>query len=186
LTVDFTKGIPHLFTSQGNPTTSSNGLALSVHSGLDAPTVVSTFYIMFGRVDVTMQTARGKGIVSSLVLQSDDLDEIDLEWLGGDNAQVQTNYFGKGKTDFYDRGAFSPNQGNQDSFMTYTIDWTANQITWQIAGNTIRTLTPETAHAGEYPQTPMQIKLGSWSGGDPANAPGTIGKSSTAFGSGRC
>ena len=31
------------------------------------------------------------------------------------------------------------------------------------------------ASAGdEYPQTPMQVKFGAWSAGDPANEPGTI------------
>lgn len=52
---------------------------------------------MFGRVDIQLKAAPGAGIVSSFVLQSDTLDEIDWEWLGADPDEVQSNYFGKGK-----------------------------------------------------------------------------------------
>lgn len=130
---------------------------------------------MFGRVDFVIKAAPGKGIVSSAILQSDCLDEIDFEWLGGDNAQVQSNYFGKGQTTTgYNRGAFHGATGNHDQFRTYSIDWNADQIVWSIDGQTVRVLTPATAEAGQYPQTPMQVKVGIWAGGDPSNSPGTV------------
>ena len=132
---------------------------------------------MFGHVEFVIKAAPGVGIVSSAVLQSDDLDEIDWEWLGSDNNQVQSNYFGKGQTTTYNRGAFHPDPNNQNNFRTYTIDWTADQIVWQIDGTTVRVLTQAGAAPGQYPQTPMQIKVGAWSGGDSSNAPGTIRKS---------
>ena len=130
---------------------------------------------MFGHVEFQVKPAPGVGIVSSAVLQSDALDEIDWEWVGGDSNQVQSNYFSKGQTTTYNRGAFHPDPNNQASFRTYAIDWTADQIAWQIDGRTVRTLTPEDAQ-GQYPQTPMQVKMGAWSGGDSSNQPGTIGK----------
>jgi len=130
---------------------------------------------MFGHVDFVVKAAPGTGIVSSAVLLSDCLDEIDWEWLGGDDSQVQSNYFGKGQTTTgYTRGAFHGAQGNHDSFSTYSIDWTADQIVWSINGNTVRVLKPSDAAPGQYPQTPMHIKVGSWAGGDSANAEGTI------------
>lgn len=122
-----------------------------------------------------MKAAPGIGIVSTIVLQSDDLDEIDWEWLGGDNGQVQSNYFGKGQTLTYNRGAFHPNPGNHDGFHKYTIEWTANQILWQIDGTTVRALSYASAEPGQYPQTPMQLKLGIWSGGDSSQPAGTVG-----------
>jgi beta-glucanase (GH16 family) len=85
----------------------------------------------------------------------------------------QSNYFGQGKTTDYNRGAFHDDVGSQTGFKTYTIDWTPNQIVWQIDGKTVRTLEPANAN-NQYPQSPMQLKVGAWSGGDPANAPGTI------------
>lgn len=132
---------------------------------------------MFGHVEYVIQAAPGVGIVSSAVLQSDDLDEIDWEWLGADNGQVQSNYFGKGQTTTYNRGAFHPDPSNQNGFHTYTIDWTADRIVWSIDGTSVRTMTQTTAEAGQYPQTPMQIRVGAWSGGDSSNKAGTIRKS---------
>ena len=127
-----------------------------------------SFYIFFGRVDVTMKAAPGQGIVSSVVLESDDLDEIDWEWLGGDTTQVQTNFFGKGNTTTYDRGGFSSVSSPQDTFHTYTIDWNEERIEWIIDGSTVRTVTyddPVALGGKNYPQTPMRVKLGSWCGG---------------------
>lgn len=175
--IDFTSGESDSFTAQGNPTYDSNGASFTVAKSGDSPQLTSKWYIMFGHVEFTIKPAPGVGIVSSAVMQSDDLDEIDWEWLGADNNQVQSNYFGKGQTTTYNRGAFHSVPDNQASFKTYTIDWTADQIAWQIDGTTVRTLTPETAEAGQYPQTPMMIKVGAWSGGDSSNPQGTIGKS---------
>lgn len=121
-----------------------------------------------------MKAAPGAGIVSSLVLQSDTLDEIDIEWLGADDSEMQTNYFGKGDVTTYNRGAFHANPNNQAAFHTYTIDWTPQQITWSLDGKVVRVLTPATADANQYPQTPSQVKFGAWSGGDSSNPPGTI------------
>lgn len=43
----------------------------------DAPTMQTDFYFFFGLVEVTMKAASGTGIVSSIVMESDDLDEFD-------------------------------------------------------------------------------------------------------------
>ncbi|KAJ4303401.1 transglycosylase [Kalmusia sp. IMI 367209] len=161
------------FTTEGSPTYGSDGASFTVAKQGDNPKITSKWYIMFGQVDVELQAAPGQGIVSSFFLQSDCLDEIDWEWLGGDNAQVQSNYFGKGNTETHDRGAFHANPGNHDGFQKYSIIWTSEQIAWQINGQTVRTLVPANAN-GQYPQTPMAIKIGAWAGGDPSNSEGTI------------
>lgn len=161
------------FTPQGNPTYSKDGVSFTVAKSGDAPQLTSKWYIMFGKVDIVAKAAPGVGIVSSFVLQSDTLDEIDWEWLGAQPNQVQTNYFGKGQTTTYNRGAFHDDPNSQTQFKKYSIEWTPNQIVWQIDGVTVRTLEPANAN-NQYPQTPMQVKFGAWSGGDPANAPGTI------------
>lgn len=174
INVDFTQGEVNSFVpSGGTPTYGEDGVTFTVARGGDAPQLTSVFYIMFGRVEVTMKAAPGAGIVSSLVLLSDTLDEIDMEWLGADDSEVQTNYFSKGQTTTYNRGQFNPAPNNQAEFITYTVDWTAERIVWYVGGTEVRTLTFDEAD-GEYPQTPMQVKFGAWSGGDPANPPGTI------------
>jgi hypothetical protein len=77
------------FTPQGNPSYSKDGVTFTVAKSGDSPQLTSKWYIMFGRVEFVMKAAPGAGIVSSFVLQSDDLDEIDWEWLGADANQVQ-------------------------------------------------------------------------------------------------
>ncbi len=174
--VDFTRGGVNSFVASGggSVTYGANGVSFTVSKSGDAPQLASIFYIMFGRVELTMKCAPGAGIVSSLVMQSDDLDEIDMEWLGADSSEVQTNYFGKGATTTYNRGQFNPAANNQAQFITYTIDWTADRIVWSVGGTVVRTLAYADAD-GQYPQTPMQVKFGTWSGGDTAtNAAGTV------------
>ncbi|KAG2417352.1 hypothetical protein HFD88_008571 [Aspergillus terreus] len=172
---DFTKGYSSDFKETGSPSyDNTKGASFTVAKQGDAPLIQSKWYIMFGRVEFVIQAAPGTGIVSSAVLQSDDLDEIDWEWLGGNNALVQSNYFGKGNTDSFNRGATHDNPGNHDGFHTYAIDWTSEHIIWQIDGETVRVLTPETAQSNQYPQTPMMVRVGVWAGGDPNNPQGTI------------
>lgn len=172
--VDFTQGAVNSFVaSGGTPTYNSSGVCFTVAKSGDAPQLTSLFYIMFGHVEITMKAAPGAGIVSSLVLESDDLDEIDMEWLGADSSQVQTNYFGKGQTTTYNRGQFNPAADNQADSITYSVDWTSERIVWSVGGTVVRTLTYDDAD-GQYPQTPMQVKFGAWSGGDSSNPSGTI------------
>ncbi|KAK6227238.1 glycosyl hydrolase family 16 [Colletotrichum tabaci] len=172
--VDFTQGAVNSFAASGNPTYGDDGVTFSVAASGQAPQLMSLFYIMFGRVEITLKAATGAGIVSSLVLQSDTLDEIDMEWLGADPTEVQSNYFGKGDVTTYNRGQFHQTDNNQEKFMKYTIDWTSERIVFSVDGTVVRTLTEAEADENQYPQSPMQVKFGSWSGGDPANAPGTI------------
>ncbi|KAK9330106.1 concanavalin A-like lectin/glucanase domain-containing protein [Lipomyces starkeyi] len=176
ISLDFTQGS----SSRINPVYSPGdisyipgmGMTMTINQLGDGPTVASDFYIFFGKVEVVAQCAPGTGIVSSVVLISDDNDEIDLEWTGGDAYHVQTNYFSKGQTGSYDRGGMTDVANPQSTFHTYTIDWNRDSVTWYVDGAVARVL-PSDAPEG-YPQTPMQIKIGSWVGGSPDNAPGTI------------
>ncbi|KAK7989941.1 hypothetical protein PG989_010256 [Apiospora arundinis] len=176
INVDFTQGAVDAFVpSGGNPTYDSQGAKFTVAKSGDAPQLKSIFYIMFGRVEFYMKAAPGAGIVSSMVLQSDDLDEIDMEWLGSDDYEVQTNYFGKGITGSYNRGQFNPAKNNQGEFIKYVVDWDPNRIVWTVGSTVVRQMKYDEAEPGQYPQSPMQIKFGAWAGGDPINPQGTVG-----------
>ncbi|BDD56758.1 hypothetical protein MAP00_002183 [Monascus purpureus] len=175
VTYDFTQGPSSDWKAiGGTPTYGSNGAAFSVAKQGDSPLIQSNWYIMFGRVDLVIKAAPGQGIVSSAVLESDDLDEIDWEWIGGKDNEVQSNYFGKGDTSSYSRGAFHDAPANHDEFHTYTVEWTSEQMVWQIDGKTVRVVTPESAPPNQYPQSPMMVRVGIWAGGDPNNQQGTI------------
>ncbi|TKA70024.1 hypothetical protein B0A55_09084 [Friedmanniomyces simplex] len=155
----------------------SQGAEFTISKAGQAPTIQTDFYIFFGRVDVKMRAAPGTGIVSPIVFLSDDLDEIDWEFLGGNTAEVETNFFGKDNTTAYDRAIYYPVTTPQTEFHTYTVDWTSDRIEWIIDGTTVRTLAytdPLTNGGQNYPQTPMRLKLGNWCGGCAGEAEGTI------------
>lgn len=97
------------------------------------------------------------------------------EAVGGYTDRIETNYFGKGDTTTYDRETWVNLDTPQETFHTYTIDWTKESITWLIDGNSVRTVKYAEAKDGSrYPQTPMKLRLGIWAGGDPDNGQGTI------------
>lgn len=77
----------------------AKGAEFTVAKRFDSPQLWTNFYIHYGRTEVVAQVAPGTGIVSSAVLMSDDLDEIDWEWSGnnfGDTvSKGQNNYYGK-------------------------------------------------------------------------------------------
>jgi len=77
---DFTSGdsaFDSWTTTAGTVNSTSQGAAFIINEKGDAPTIESNFYFFFGYVEVKMKIASGTGIISSIVFESDDLDEID-------------------------------------------------------------------------------------------------------------
>ncbi|CAG8336798.1 unnamed protein product [Penicillium nalgiovense] len=176
LNTDFTSGsLGRWNTTAGTVTSTDVGAKFTISEQGDAPTIESEFYIFFGRVDVKMRAANGTGIISTWILESDDLDEIDWEQISTYDTEIQTNYFGKGNTTSYDRGTTVTVSTPEETFHTYSIDWTSERIEWLLDGEMVRTLEYADAVDGtNYPQTPMRIRIGIWAGGDPGNSAGTI------------
>lgn len=145
----------------------------------DAPQLWTGFLIFFGKISVKARVANDTGIIiSSAALMSNDFDEIDFECSAnnfGDTASTgkgQNNYFGKGVTGNYDRGSWSDVEDPRGTFHTYTIDWTPEKLVWEVDGVVVRTLlasasTTTKGSAYQYRQTPSNIPLGIWAGGDP-------------------
>jgi len=168
LTTDFTKKSSDWTEAAGTTLTyGPNGAEFTIKSKTGAPTIGVNKYIQFGKVSVEMKASPGNGVISSFILESQDLDEIDFEWVGGDASHVQSNFFGKGNTTTYDRGATHPVSGPMTEFVTYALDWDKDSIKFYVAGNMVRELAyndPKTHGGFNYPQTPMRVKMGSWVG----------------------
>lgn len=161
-------------TCPGNIQYTEDGAQLTMNERFDNPSLVSDFYIMYGRVEARLRAAPGVGIISSFYLQSDDLDEIDIaEIFGGNIYEYQTNYFFKGNTTTYDRGGYHPvPYSPMEDYLTYGVEWTTEKITWTINGNPIRVVKKE--ETSQYPTSPMVVKFSIWAGGDKDNSIGTI------------
>ena len=154
----------------------SLGATYTITNRGDAPQISSKFYIFGGSVSVLLRAATGQGVISSIVLQSDDLDEIDWEFTGTNTTHGETNYYGKGNTTAAETRAFwHPVEKPQEMFHNYTTLWTKEKVEWFIDGTSVRVLEKEDANGGEsYPQSPMNVRIGIWAGGDKDNSEGTI------------
>ena len=109
---------------------------------------------------------------SAVVLQSDDLDEIDLEFVGSNTTHAENNYYGKGNTtDEAARAKWYPTPSSpMDDFHNYTTRWSNESLEWYIDGNVVRTVAYADANGGKgYPQSPMNVRIGVWAGGDKKN-----------------
>ncbi|ATY60072.1 extracellular cell wall glucanase Crf1 allergen Asp F9 [Cordyceps militaris] len=171
---DFTAGACAAFHAMDGKaiTYDARGAIGAMDAPLQAPTLRSDKFLFFGRVEVEMQAAAGKGIVSSIVLQSDTRDEIDFETVGFDNKQIQSNYFSKGDDSVFNRGGFHAVDNPLGAIHTYVFEWTPEKIDWIINGAVVRTLT--SASVGDaFPQSPMQVKVGAWVAGYEGGRPGT-------------
>ncbi|KAJ5590997.1 concanavalin A-like lectin/glucanase domain-containing protein [Penicillium hetheringtonii] len=137
----------------------------------------SNFYIFFGVMEAHVKMAKGAGIISSVILQSDDLDEIDWEWVGYNTSAVQSDFFGKGNTTTSDRGGIHPVANADTEFHNYTSYWDKDRLEWWIDGTKVRTVNysePLTVYGKNYPQTPCRVKVSNWPVGIQSQSVGNI------------
>ncbi|KAK3337770.1 glycoside hydrolase family 16 protein [Cercophora scortea] len=182
-------GMDHTFHFNSTPTSSTwettvgtvnydatNGASFTINKQGDSPTIRSKFYFFGGRTEIHMKAATGQGIISSVMFLSDDLDEIDWEFMGTKGDIAATNYFGKGQPDFKNGKEHTVAGGVQNDYHNYTTLWTKDSLLFYIDGQLVRTLLPQDAvrnGTSFYPQTPMRLSIGIWAGGDPRLAAGT-------------
>ncbi|KAJ4862004.1 glycosyl hydrolases family 16 domain-containing protein [Trichoderma breve] len=155
-------------------TTDSKGAAFNIWQDSQAPTLTSNKYMLFGKVSVEVQAAKGPGIITAIVLKSDSGDEIDWELLGAFENQAQTNYFYDGQPLFNTYNTtYHLDASSFASTQKYSIEWTPTNLSFSI-NNIVR----KSWHVGDipaykWPQTPMQVKLGIWTVSNSSD-PGTV------------
>lgn len=148
------------------------GAQLPLSGPKDTVTIKSNFYIFWGTVEFIMKASPGTGLISTVILLSQDLDEIDWEVKGGNTTSVSNNYYGWGNlTQLFAEYPSMENPGPQEDFHNYTIDWNAERILFYLNGAVVRTV--DAAEPGLYPQTPSRVQFGAWCGGCSENA-GTV------------
>ncbi|KAL1963686.1 hypothetical protein VTN77DRAFT_7890 [Rasamsonia byssochlamydoides] len=164
--------------SSGQPLINNGTLLLTMAPNTVGTLLANNHYVWYGKVSAQLKTSRGSGVVTAFILLSDVKDEIDWEFVGTELTTAQTNYYWQGVLD-YDNEVNASTTDTFDNWHTYEIDWTPDQITWSIDGNSVRTLQRsstwnETTQQYQYPQTPARVQLSIWPAGLPTNAPGTI------------
>lgn len=147
----------------------NNGAELEFLERYDSQQLFSNFYFLFGRAEFVVEAAPGPGIISDMMLLSDDLDEVDWEFRGTLTDEVQTGWFGKGVTGLYNHSITPTIPTPMTQFHTYAYDWTPERVNWEADGIVVRTLEASDCLGtnNQYPQTPMKAMLGLWDAGDP-------------------
>lgn len=152
----------------------NNGLQLTMTKRHDNPFMGSDFPIKYGKIEAEFKSAPGKGIISSIYLQGEDLDEIDIiETFGSFPQTYQTNYFVKGDVTQYHRGVYHISHVPMHSqYQKIAVEWNAERVAWYFNNHLVREI-----HKGNpdgFPSSPMYLKISLWAGGDAENESGTI------------
>jgi beta-glucanase (GH16 family) len=115
----------------------------------------------YGRVEARFKAARGSGTVAATLFTytGSPWDEIDIEILGKNTTQMQTNYFtnGVGGKEVLINLGFDAAAG----FHTYAFEWSATAIRWYVDGVLVHT---ENGSKGPLPTHPGQIMVNMWPG----------------------
>jgi beta-glucanase (GH16 family) len=164
----------------GYPELEDGNLLLTMPKNSVGSLFANNHYVWYGKIGANIKSSRGKGVVTAFILLSDTKDEIDYEWVGADLSQVETNWYFQGILDWTNGDASKVDSGNTfEEWHHYEIDWSPEELKWNIDGKTVRTLTKEstfneTSNRYEYPQTPSRMQMSLWPAGQASNAQGTI------------
>lgn len=126
-----------------------------------------------------MKTARGRGVVTAVVLISAVGDEIDFEFIGGELLTTQSNYYHQGELIHTRMEKLKLSSDSFENYHIYEIDWNQDRIHWIVNGEIRRTVYKsdtwnEKKQCYEYPQTPMRLQVSIWPAGLTDAHPGTI------------
>ncbi|ORX90301.1 concanavalin A-like lectin/glucanase, partial [Basidiobolus meristosporus CBS 931.73] len=127
-------------------------------------------FFKYGRVNARIRTAGTKGVVSAMFTMASDKDEVDFEWLGGNPRDTLSNYFYKGELVYSNNGTYVGSDSSKE-FITYSLEWRPDSLTWLVNDKVIRTLSKSRTldrNSGVYkfPAGPTRINFSIWDGGD--------------------
>lgn len=152
------------FTIEGDYELVDDVIQLKLSKPNTGATMYSTRFINYGSISADIQMDRTNGLVSSFITMSDVKDEIDFEFVGGKQNEIQTNWFYRGIiTEGKDTdGEFHNQPDSSIDWHTYTIDWKPESIIWSIDGKSIRTLKRS---SDTLPSTPSRFSFSIWDAG---------------------
>ena len=112
----------------------------------------------FGTVEARLKAVKCSGVATTFFLYDDSTkDEIDLEFLGKNTQQLQTNYFNAGNgghEHMIDLGFDA-----SSDFHSYKIEWQSTSIKWYVDGAVKYSVT-----AAPLPSHQVQCMLSLWNG----------------------
>ena len=114
--------------------------------------------LSYGSVEARLKAVKYSGVTTTFFnYDNSSKDEIDLEFLGKNTQQVQTNYF-VGGTGSHEHMIDLGFDASSD-YHTYKIVWSTTSIKWYADG-----VEKYSVSAGALPTHPMQCMLSLWNG----------------------
>ncbi|PYH81043.1 hypothetical protein BO82DRAFT_392723 [Aspergillus uvarum CBS 121591] len=168
------------WTWSGYPKIENGSLMLTMPNQTTGSLMTLNHYIWYGKVSAKIKSSRGGGVITGFILMSDVKDEIDFEFVGYNLSSVQTDFYFQGVENYTNEVNAAVSTGNTyNTWHTYTIDWTPEQLEWQVDGVTMRTLTKNSTYNATsgiymYPQTPSRLQMSLWPSGLSSEGEGTI------------
>lgn len=155
-----------------------DSLLLAMPNQSSGTVLSSTHYVWYGKVSATLKTSHLQGVVTAFILFSNAQDEIDYEFIGSELEEAESNYYYQAVLN-YTNVVNTSVSDTYENYHTYEIDWSPEELTWSIDGNSFRTLKKadtynESTESYHYPQSPSRVQVSLWPGGDSKNGIGTI------------
>ncbi|KAI9203143.1 concanavalin A-like lectin/glucanase domain-containing protein, partial [Polychytrium aggregatum] len=135
----------------------------------------SNFYIKYGKITTRFSAPPIPGLVTTFFTMSDVKDEIDVEIVGIEQTDMQSNIFYKGIEEFgpHMQRLTIPDGGNIGGLHDYTVDWNSQRIIFSIDGVPLRTTFKNDSFSATnattdpwFPNTPSFVRLTAWDAGD--------------------
>lgn len=133
--------------------------------------------ILYAKMTVRARPIAVPGAVTTFITMSDVKDEIDVEWVGYQPTQPQSNIFYKGIPEY---GKFFKRLQSKPGIQTITIDWKSTSIQFLVDGQLQRTFLRNSSEATSnsipknerwFPNTPSKVQISVWD--TTGSAPGT-------------
>ena len=133
--------------------------------------------ILHAKITVRARPISIPGAVTTFITMSDEKDEIDVEWIGKEPFNPQSNIFYKGIPEY---GIHFKKLTSKPGIQTLTIDWKSTSIQFAVDGKIQRTylknspeaISPKTPPGQRwFPNTPSKVQISVWD--TTGSAPGT-------------
>ena len=146
------------------------------YSGAELRTDNQDGFFTYGRFEVRMKAAEGRGLVSSFfTYRYGPWQELDIEFRGKDTDQMQANiFYNSGPVGAPNNAAYNPlpfpkdtpircTCGAADAFHEYAIEWEPGVVRWFIDGEQVL----ESTDPAQVPDLPQQLMMNIWTSAYP-------------------
>jgi beta-glucanase (GH16 family) len=147
-------------------------LSLSKPKTLNTPgqgiRISSKNNILYAKISVKARPIPIPGAVTTFITMSDEKDEIDIEWIGKEPTNPQSNIFYKGIPEY---GLHFQRLNSKPGIQHITIDWKSTSIQFSVDGKVQRTylknspnaISPKTPPGHRwFPNTPSKVQISVW------------------------